>query len=111
MRNLTTILALLILLLPTVSHAQDDWAVVKAVPPGTLLRINSSITGRLDAVDDTQITLSGRRLIQDVVGRVERVGVGGKRKRNGWIGVLGGAVFGATAMRVNGGNALGMAWC
>ena len=94
-------------LLCSTLHAQG-WDVVKAVPPGTLLRVNSSITGRVDSVDDTQITLNGRRFRQDVIRRVERVER--RRKRNAGLAFLGGFAFGALGAKFNGSNALGMAW-
>ena len=103
-------MCMLIFALVLSATAQQSWDVVKAVPPGTMLRINSSITGRLDSVDDTQITLNGRRLLQDVVSRVERVGIGGRRKRNVGIGILVGTAFGAGLSKANGGNVIGMAW-
>jgi hypothetical protein len=104
-----TILVLAFTAVTSSARAQTrTWDAVKAVPPGTVLRLNDSLTGRLDSVDDTHITVGGRRLRQDVIRRVERVE--SRRKHNVGLALLGGFAGGAIAARINGSNALGMIW-
>jgi hypothetical protein len=94
------LVGLLIFPLSSTIQAQSSWDAVKAVPLGTKVRINDSITGRLDSVDDTQITIGGRRLRQDVIRRVERVE--SRRGRNAGLAFLAGFGVAAIAAKING---------
>jgi hypothetical protein len=59
------------LLLSSVAHAQNDWEAVKALSPGTRLRIqiqdhgrNHRIEGRLESIGDAEVTVvAGRRAV------------------------------------------------
>lgn len=100
------------LLSPSLGYAQSDWEAVKALAPGTPLRIDVDrgryAEGTLQAIDDTQITIVRNTRVTTAsraeVRQVERVGARQTAKRAGWglvIGAVGGAILGYAATETN----------
>ena len=70
------LVAAVLVLYPTFSFAQSDWAAVQTLPLGTRLRVeipSEVIEGRFRGADDTRVTMNGRSVRREDIVLVQRL--------------------------------------
>lgn len=105
MHRLTTFIALGWLLLPSVSHAQDQWSAVTSIAPDTQVRVEGTTdrraTGRLLRATDSELVVVNafgdvaRFARNDVQVVAQLVGKPGSKRRGARKGFLWGALLSA----------------